>query len=166
MDFGLDMQLPIYLYLAKELNFNNPKIIGFYLQKILGTNYNNKNNYTEEKEKALRLEGYSINDINMLSKFDNTYNDSKLIKGMKTTKNGFYAYSRVLSEEDMDNIIKRTDNLINETIDEILAGDFSINPKVIDGNNVSCQFCEYKDVCFRKEEDIIYINNKVGEEDE
>lgn len=166
MDYGLNMQLPIYLYLTKNLNFNNPKIIGFYLQKILQTNYNNKNDYLEEKEKSLRLEGYSINDINMLSKFDNTYNDSKLIKGMKTTKDGFYAYTKVLTEEEMEEIINKTDRLIDKTIDEILEGDFSINPKVIDGNNVSCMFCEYKDICFRKEEDLIYINNKVGEEDE
>ena len=166
MEYGLDMQLPIYLYLSNNLGFNNPKIIGFYLQKILQTNYNNKNDYLEEKEKNLRLEGYSIDNVSLLSKFDSTYNNSKLIKGMKTTKDGFYAYSKVLSEEEMDNIIKKTDDLINKLTEEILSSDFSINPKVIDGNNVSCPFCEYKDICFKKEEDIIYINKKVDDDDE
>ena len=29
------MQLPVYLYLAKEGLFKNAEVIGFYLQKIL-----------------------------------------------------------------------------------------------------------------------------------
>ena len=28
----------------------------------------------------------------------------------------------------------------------------------IDGNNVSCQFCEYRDICYKKEKDLVYIN--------
>ena len=38
--------------------------------------------------------------------------------------------------------------------------DYQINPKVINGKNVSCAYCEYKDICFRKEEDINYINEE------
>ena len=32
---------------------------------------------------------------------------------------------------------------------------FDINPKRINGELVGCQFCNFKDVCFRKEEDIV-----------
>jgi ATP-dependent helicase/DNAse subunit B len=33
--YGLDMQLPIYLYLVHKMNLNNPTFTGMYLQKII-----------------------------------------------------------------------------------------------------------------------------------
>ena len=63
-------------------------------------------------------------------------------------------------------LIKDTENLINKTVDSIIEADFTINPKVIDGENVSCKFCEYRDICFRREKDIVYINKKVACDDE
>ena len=160
MEYGLGMQLPIYLYLSNYLDLNNIKVVGFYLQKLLVNVTDNKKDYIEAKEDTLKLEGYSINEENILSKFDNTYNDSKLIKGMKTSSKGFYSYSKVLSTEEIDDIINKTDKLIDKVIDNILEADFSINPKVIDGDSVSCNFCEYKDICFKNERDIEYINRK------
>ena len=160
MEYGLGMQLPIYLYLSNYLDLNNIKVVGFYLQKLLVNVTDNKKDYIEAKEDTLKLEGYSINEENILSKFDNTYNDSKLIKGMKTSSKGFYSYSKVLSTEEIDDIINKTDKLIDKVIDNILEADFSINPKVIDGDSVSCNFCEYKDICFKNERNIEYINRK------
>ena len=116
--------------------------------------------YLEEKEGSLKLEGYSINEENILSKFDTTYNDSKLIKSMKTSSKGFSSYSKVLSTDEIDKMINTTDKLIDTSIDNILNCDFNIDPKVIDGDNVSCLFCEYKDICYKREKDIIYINRK------
>ena len=79
---------------------------------------------------------------------------------MKTSSKGFYSYSKVLSNEEIDDIINKTDKLIDKVIDNILEADFSINPKVIDGDSVSCNFCEYKDICFKNERNIEYINRK------
>ena len=76
-------------------------------------------------------------------------------------------FVKVLNDEEIDSMINNTDKLINEGIDKILEGDFTINPKVIDGTNVSCSFCEYKDICYLREKDITYINreeDKDGEE--
>ena len=121
---------------------------------------------TYARENNLRLEGYSTDNENILSKFDTTYNDSKLIKGMKTTSKGFSTYSKVLNDEEIDSMINNTDKLINEGIDKILEGDFTINPKVIDGTNVSCSFCEYKDICYLREKDITYINREEDKDGE
>ena len=136
----------------------NIKVAGFYLQKLLTTNLDNTKDYLSAKENTLKLEGYSTSNESILSKFDQTYNDSKLIKSMKTSSNGFYKYSKVLSEEEIDNLISKTDVLINNAVDNILDSNFEINPKIIDGNNVSCQFCEYRDICYKKEKDLVYIN--------
>jgi len=164
MEYGIGMQLPIYLYLSSNMEFKNIKVVGFYLQKLLNNNLDNTKDYDEARENTLKLEGYSVSDENSLSKFDTTYENSKFIKSLKKNSKGFYAYSKVLSEEDMNDLIDRTDKLIDKTIDMILEADFSINPKIINGNNVSCSFCDYRDVCYRREKDFIYINkDKEGE---
>ena len=166
MEYGIGMQLPIYLYLTSNMKFKNIEVVGFYLQKLLSTNLDNTKDYITARENNLKLEGYSINNPSILSKFDKTYNDSKLIKSMKTSKNGFYSYSKVLDKEEIDNIITSTDKMIDKVIDNILEADFSINPKIIDEENVSCKFCEYRDICFRRENDIVYINKSKEEKEE
>ena len=160
MEYGLGMQLPIYLYLSSKIGLKNVKVVGFYLQKLFNTSLDNSKDYEEEKEGKLKLDGYSINNENILSKFDTTYHDSKLIKSMKTTNNGFYKYSKVLTSEEMDEMILLADNMIDKAIDGILEGDFKINPKVINGSNESCSLCEYKDICYKREHDITYINRE------
>lgn len=157
-EYGLDLQLPIYLYLSSKMKLENVKVVGFYLQKLLSTNLDNTKDYITAKENTLKLEGYSVNNESLLSEFDTTYNDSKLIKSMKTTNKGFYTYSKVLKEEEIDNLINEVEEQINDRVDNILEANFTIDPKIIDGDNVSCKFCEYKDICFRREKDLIYIN--------
>lgn len=164
MEYGLGMQLPIYLYLSSKIGFKDVKVVGFYLQKLINTSLDNSKDYIEEKESKLKLEGYSIDNENILSKFDTTYSDSKLIKSMKTSNNGFYKYSKVLSEGEMDEMALLADNMIDKATIGILEGDFKINPKVIDGSNESCSLCEYRDICYKRERDIVYINR--GNENE
>lgn len=159
-EYGIGMQLPIYLYLSSKMELENVKVVGFYLQKLFSGSLDNTKDYDTARENALKLEGYSVDNESLLSKFDTTYNDSKLIKSMKTSSNGFYSYSKVLSEEDIDNLITETDDMVDKTIDNILEADFAIDPKVINGENVSCKFCDYKDICFRREKDLNYINRE------
>lgn len=166
MEYGLGMQLPIYLYLSSKIGLKNVKVVGFYLQKLFNTSLDNSKDYLEEKESKLKLDGYSINNENILSKFDTTYHDSKLIKSMKTTNNGFYKYSKVLSDDEMDEMILLADNMIDNSIDGILDCDFDIDPKVINGSNESCSLCEYKDICYQREKDIVYINKEARNDEE
>ena len=166
MEYGLGLQLPIYLYLSSKIGLKDVKVVGFYLQKLLNTSLDNSKDYLEEKESKLKLDGYSINNENILSKFDTTYHDSKLIKSMKTTNNGFYKYSKVLTGEEMDEMAILADNMIDKAIDGILDCDFDINPKVINGSNESCKLCEYRDICYQREKDIVYINKEVKDDGE
>lgn len=159
LDYGIGLQLPIYLYLSSNTKIKNTKVVGFYLQKILSSSLDNTKDYITAKENSLKLEGYSINNESELSKFDTTYNDSKLIKSMKTSSGGFYSYSKVLSEDEINNLIDKVDEEVDCVVDNILDSDFTIDPKIINGENVSCKFCDYKDICFRKEKDLTYINS-------
>ena len=49
---------------------------------------------------------------------------------------------------------------IENAFNNILDCDFNINPKVIGKSLVGCEYCKYKDICFKKEEDKVYLEEK------
>ena len=158
MKYGLHMQLPIYLYLIKKSNIlENPVFTGIYYQNIL-FNYPTWSK-TLEKDINTRylLNGYSTDDIDRLSIFDSTYENSNLIKSMKYTDKGFSTYSKTLADDLVNRMVDYTNNEIIKVKKGIINGDFKINPKYYEGKNISCEFCTYKDLCFTTPKDINYL---------
>ena len=159
--YGIDMQLPIYWYLIKNGNwFDNPKFVGFYLQKILHSELkrDKSRDYESIKLDNLKLVGYSTDNKLRLERFDSTYENSNFIKSMKVKSDGeFYHYTKVLSDEVIDMLVDYIDKVIEENITDILSCDFSINPKQIGMDNVGCKYCKYKDICYMKNEDIVKL---------
>ena len=41
-----------------------------------------------------------------------------------------------------------------------MSARFDINPKNIGGKNIGCEYCDYKDICFMKNKDIVYLDKK------
>ena len=158
--YGIDMQLPVYLYLAKEGLFKNAEVIGFYLQKILNNEIvrDPKKTYEQQKEDNLKLLGYTIDEPELASKFDFSYTDSEVVKSLKFGQNGFYAYSKVLSEEKINKLIEIVKDNIDNAFDNILDAKFNINPKRVGKDNIGCSFCKYSDICFMKEEDVVILD--------
>lgn len=149
--YGLDLQLPVYIYLARN-KFSSARVAGFYLQKILNNEITKdfKHTYEYLKEDKLKLQGYSNNSIEVLEQFDSGYYDSKVIKGMKTSSKGISS-KKVLDDEKIDKLVDITSEKIDEAIDNIINAKFDINPKRIGMNNIGCEFCEFRDICFMKE---------------
>ncbi len=167
LNYGLNIQLPIYLYLLKKTDeFKDSIIAGFYIERVLNNVFNiDKNKSLEDlKKENLKLQGYTNSNETIISLLDQNYLDSKMVKGLKFKKDGsFYASSKVLSNEDMEKLIITVDEIINDAIRKIIEGEFFINPKVVNGKNVSCEFCKFKDICFKTKEDEVILG---GEEDE
>lgn len=162
--YGLHMQLPIYLYLVKNANlFKNPKFVGFYIQNILDKSIiaDKNSSYEDKRLDNLKLIGYSNYDIHSLASLDSSYENSKLIKGLKVKNNGdFYATSKVLRDKEIDNLINVTEKNVDEVIDKILVGDFKINPKKIGfDKDIGCEYCRFKDLCFKKEQDYVILDD-------
>lgn len=158
--YGIDMQLPIYLYLVKNTNkLTNVEIAGFYLQKILNENPKKdyQTDYIKLKKDALKLQGYSNMDKEILEKLDSKYYESDMIKSLKESKEGFYKYSKVISTSNIDKLTNIVENKIKENATSILNASFDINPKRQENELLGCKFCKFNDICFRKEEDIIDI---------
>ena len=158
---GLNMQLPVYLYLARKM-FPNSICAGFYLQIILNGNYNYdpKKSIDKQREDSLKLLGYSNKDKSILEQFDKTYIGSKYIKSMRVKTDGeFYSYSKVLTNDEIDKLISIVDNNINECIHNIEEGNFTINPKAIDNKNIGCNYCKFKDICFMSHKDVVNLKH-------
>ena len=159
--YGIEMQLPIYLYLAKNSKLKNVQIAGFYLQKIIHNKLPyQKENYESAKKKLYRLDGYSNDNIEILKQFDSNYSDSSMIKGMKLSSKGFYAYTKVLNQNQMNKLEQLTKEKIKETTDNILNLQFDINPKKIGQNLIGCEFCSFKDICYQREENVVYLKEQ------
>ena len=82
IDNGIGLQLPTYMYLS-EYSFKNIRFAGFYLQNIT---LDNKSD--EDKEKSLKLIGFTNTDKGILKEFDSNYMDSSVIDGIKIKNDG------------------------------------------------------------------------------
>ena len=168
--YGIGMQLPIYLYLVSKSNkFKNVIIGGFYLQKVLNTVVNNDNSSSYEtlKKNNLQLQGYSTSNEEVLDLVDKSYNDSLVIKGLRTSSKGFYSYSKVINESEINKLVSEVDDRIENAFNGVSEGKFDINPKRIGKINKGCEFCKYYDICYRKENDIVNLKEvKFGGEEE
>lgn len=159
--FGLSMQLPVYLYLAKNSDiFDNVEFAGFYLQRVLNNEVtiNPKKKYEDLKRENILLYGYSNSDKDLLYEFDNTYKNSQFIKSMKLDNKGeFSRYAKTLNNEEVENLIKITDDKIESAIENICNANFTISPKRTEKENLGCKFCKYSDICFKEAKDEVYI---------
>ena len=154
--YGINMQLAIYLLLATH-RFEGAKFAGFYLQHIL--NKVGKSEDISKKETKYKLVGYS--NAKYIGDFDKTYKDSSLIKSLKVkSDDSYYSTSKVLSDDEVNNLINLASNKVEECIDGVVSARFDINPKNIAGKNIGCEFCNYKDICFMNNKDIVYLDKK------
>ena len=157
MKYGLHMQLPVYLYLIHYSKvFTNPIFTGIYYQNIL-FNYPKWDKDIEKINKTkYYLNGYSTDNLEVLEKFDNTYFDSLFIKSLKYTDK-FDRYSKILDDDTMFKLIKYTKDHISSRVDNILDSKFDINPVHYNKKDVSCEYCKFKDICFKTDKDMKYL---------
>ena len=158
MNYGFHLQLPVYIYLANH-EFKNVSLAGFYLQKIVNPDIVDE----EETDRVnkLKLDGFTNSDLEIASKLDQSCEHSNIIQSLRMKQNKeWYAYSKVLSNDDIKTITEETEKLILDARDSIIDANFAINPKRIDNDLVGCEYCKFKDICYRKEEDIVNLKSK------
>ena len=164
IQFGLSLQLPSYMYLMRNSDFfkGNVKFGGFYLQNISNKDYRyeKKKDLETKKRESMMLNGFSSDDIDRLKQCDTSIDEnggtSENIRTIKTKKSDgmLYSSAKVKSDEEMDDLVKFVEEKILEAGNDILSGDFKINPILVNKKNVSCEYCEYRDICYRRNEDL------------
>lgn len=170
IEYGLNLQLPVYMLLLKNNELfkgKNLHIIGFYLQKVKIVLFNDKKDIDSQIRDNLKLQGFTVRDIKLINMFDPGFEKSEYIKSLSTLKDGgFGRYAKLFEKEDQDKIINLTNDLIVKAGSSILNGEYKIEPKKIDGKNISCTFCKYKDLCYMSYEDELDLPKKPFKEEE
>lgn len=170
LDYGLHLQLPIYLYLLKKSErFYDAFIAGFYIQKVLPKKENIQFQKTEWDllVEKLALQGFTNSDEALMEMIDDGYQNSQIIKNLAFKKNGeISSRSKVLSNEEMDMVIERVDLIIDDVIANILNGEFAINPKIVDRKNVACTYCKFRDLCYKRKQNEVVLGGEEVEMDE
>ncbi len=163
--YGIDMQLGFYFYLINHSNlFKNPKFGGMYLQKIMNDvlNYDKKRSYEEQLSNLSKLNGYTTDNAFIVSNIDTTLSpgdSSPFIGSLKLTKDGgFTKQSKVISDDTFKEVMDIISSKIESAITDINKCDFEINPKVLDGKNISCQYCTFKDICYRTHDNEVELD--------
>lgn len=168
-EYGLHIQLPLYLYLLEttkpELN-----VAGIYLQHILTGNNRKDPKKTQEelRENELKLDGLTLNDTNIIDKFDMSYENSKMIKSLKVDKACNLPAKRTYTYEEKEDIKNIMKELIKTCVDNVYDANFEIKPILINGNKEDgCKYCSMRDVCYKKDNQYNRIQiSKEGDEDE
>ena len=115
------------------------------------------------KEESMKLEGFTTADINRITFIDQSIDEgrSRNIKGLRFKNDGtYYAGSPVVSDEQIDEMTDRVEELIEKAEERIFQGDFKIDPKEIDGVNESCGYCPYRFLCYMRYRDLVSISTK------
>lgn len=156
MKYGLSSQLATYLYLiVKGRLFDNPTFTGIYFQNVLmHDSLEGNKDYKTLLRDSLKYDGYSTYNTDNLYKFDNTYVDSKVIKSMKLKSDGtFSSYAKVLSDDDIKSLYNYTEKLIFDAFKNITDRHFDISPIKVGVKDLSCEYCDARDICFRTDSD-------------
>lgn len=156
VEYGFNMQLPSYAYmvLCDNKTFNNPEIVGLYLQKI---------GPSSKEEYALR--GFSNISNDLWRELDDldAGEESDYIMGLKTKKDGTLSKSsKSFDNDELDNLKQIVLKNLLGFYKSIRNGEFSIEPKYDEsGHNLSCIYCNHKNICRTKTERKILV--KEGE---
>ena len=167
IDYGINLQLPIYIYLVKK-KYPGLDFGGIYLNYLVLDNYKLKNdekelpNYNIKKENSLKFVGFTTSDLERITKVDKDYQEGKYLRSINITKSGELSKnSKTLSDEEIDNINSSVEEIIKKVILDIKDGKFDIlnkklNDKEIDQQNNYL----YKDISFATDEDDLEIEDK------
>ncbi len=158
---GLKGQLLFYALLYGQTH-ENTSYAGLYEQLVLHPKFNKDDGVNREEalENKLKLIGYSTKEQDVLARFDPSFAQSEMIKGMRLKKDGstFDARAKVMEKEDFEAFKIRLNNLLHHAVDEIEKGSFTINPKT-QGNTNSCQYCPFNDVCYKTPQDTVKLSS-------
>ena len=86
-----------------------------------------------------------------------------LISGLRRQ---FKAANKGKSDEEIDELSILAETKIKEASNDIINASFDINPKQIKNDLVGCKFCEFKNICYMKNKDIIKLKEEGGEGNE
>lgn len=163
--YGMDLQLPIYLYLLKnDKKYKDYKIIGSFYQSFLpkdiGTLDDSTKYYKENYAQGIYTRYYER--LSLIASIVGSAKLKRIEPGKEPDiKKGQIFYT----DEELDALVEVVKERFKKTFESIRNNEFPIAPKTIKNDNMSdaCHYCVYKDICHRKQSD--YVEIKFDEEE-
>ena len=154
-EFGLELQNIIYMIAIRDINPDS-NFIGTYRQRVSPKIYN----YLDKKESDnYKYSGISVNDIDKLKLIGNSL-DLMPIKGVKATKSGIAKNKNIIAKSEIEQLIENTEKILIDTAHNIRGNNFPITDKRYSNRMLSCEYCDFKDVCLKKNENIVILKTK------
>lgn len=153
--YGLQMQLPVYLNAALELESKKhtgenivPAGIFYYRMKDPIVEKEKNDVVLEEKLlKELKLDGLINAEEEMLQHLERDLNGSSYLNPIGRNKDGsLKANSKVLSAEDFLEFLEYTKQKERELKVEMAGGEAAAAPYEL-GGSTGCDYCAYRDIC-------------------
>ena len=165
VQYGVEMQLPIYAYLLKQ-QYPDYQNVGMYIQNVC------LDKEDLESIDKYSLDGITINDLNRIKTIDTSlgtlYDDndepiknSLYLKHIKLNKDNSLAASKnyLIDIDTFNDLIIDAKDQVFKTIENIRKGNFAISPIIFKGENKTiCDYCEFSDICLKTFKDVRYIN--------
>ncbi len=161
-EFGLDLQNFIYLNLIKadrEDEAHEFELIGTYQQRIKPMHLHGHDSFSDD----FKLFGYTTSDENKIRMLEPNYQDKELsqLANMAVTKSGAFSnYAKVYDEEHLSQIETMIKDHLKTVVNKVRKSDYQINPKLYKKNNISCKYCEYQAICYRKKQNIVELKEQ------
>ena len=167
VDYGLDLQLPIYSILATN-NYPDYLNQGIYIEQILYK----KKDYLKDGANLFYMDGITLNDPSAIMNMDYTIDEenksSNFFSGIKFNKDGTPSKSaKIKTEEELKDLRDKALNQIKIAIDNIRHARFNINPvreKGDEKDHTVCDYCKAFDICFMRPDDIKILKKDKEEE--
>lgn len=147
---GINLQLLTYLMVAKNLEIvggRNPAGMMYYFLKYPIKTVESADSAAAEVDKALKLEGWTLNDTKVIKEIDGS--DALEFLKIRLKNNGeLYNNSqkKVQSAENFKIMMNFLETKIKDTGEKILTGNIEVNP-VKTAKNDACKYCVYGELC-------------------
>ena len=159
--YGLNVQLLFYVLLVNATYESAVDITGFFEQTVIPKVAKLKSDKVQDEviEEHSLLKGYTIADYKDIELLDQGVSEASFIKGHKINKDGrLNAKAKTYQKEELTLWLSHLESMIEMAITTIFKGSFTIDPKRIKNNEVSCEYCAFKDICYRQESDFIDLD--------
>ncbi len=168
VNYGINLQLPLYSLLLKD-SFKNYHISGIYIQNILVNEEKNDdynyllNGFSFDEKKLINI------DRSLGTYYHNKKCCSEFLSGIILNKDGTLSklsQRKIYDEEKFSKLLYLTKEQIKKTAWNIKSLKFDIRPIKFNSENLPCENCNCLDICFKKAEDVFYVDLKEEKKDE
>ena len=109
---------------------------------------------------GLKMKGAFADNQDVLYSIDKNIRERSVYLGITiTSKGAIKADSKIFNQDWFTDTAKQAKDLLVSAGESILDNDFVINPKLSGGKIVSCQYCPFRDICYRDMSQVIILDN-------